>query len=163
MKQAFLAFLITVAAYCCFAQSPYNDVVLEQKEDYKKAEKEILKAADYLFKSPYDKDDLERLYAIEFIMKWMSGTPDYKFELSEKYSKPFSGETDLIGLYMAAMAKYAVENKDKGADPDKINLAAVKIVLGYSNKASNNLKQTGELKKMNAALKKGELEKYFKS
>ncbi|HVG16307.1 MAG TPA: hypothetical protein VM935_15155 [Chitinophagaceae bacterium] len=163
MKQAFLICLFSITAHFCFAQSPYNEIALEQKEDYKKAEKDILKAAGYLFNSPYDKDDLERLYAIEFIMKWMSGTPDYKFELNEKYSKPFSSETDLIGLYMAAMAKYAVENREKKIDPDNISLAAVKIILDYSNKPSNNLKQTGELKKMNAALKKGELQKYFGS
>jgi uncharacterized protein YfaS (alpha-2-macroglobulin family) len=163
MKKVLLICLSTLATYCCFAQSPYNDIVLEQKEDYKNAERDILKAANYLFGSPYDKDDLDRLYAIEFIMKWMSGTPNYNFQLSEKYSKPFSGETDLIGLYMAAMAKYALENKEKKADPETINLAAVKIVLGYSSKASNKLKQTSELKKMNAALRNGELQKYFGS
>jgi hypothetical protein len=35
------------------------------------------------------------------------------------------------------------------------------MVINYSNKVANNLKQTGELKKIAAALKKGELEKYF--
>jgi hypothetical protein len=62
---------------------------------------------------------------------------------------------------MGAVAKFALEHRDQAKDAAKLNLSAVKMVIDYSNKASNNLKQTGELKKMATALKKGELEKYF--
>jgi hypothetical protein len=157
-------FLLLLACFFTLytnAQNSYSEIKLEAKEDYKLAEPAVLKASNYLFTSKYDKDDLERLYAIEFIMRWMSGTPDFTFELDEKFSKPFVHETDLLGLYMSALAKYAIEHKEQAKDSKKLRLNAVKMVVEYSNKASNNLKQTGELKKLATALKKGELEKYF--
>ena len=143
------------------AQNAYDEIKLEAKEDYKLAEPAVLKASNYLFTSKYDKDDLERLYAIQFIMRWMNGTPDFTFELEEKFSKPFLQETDLLGLYMSGLAKYAIEHKEQAKDKKRLSLNAVKMVIEYSNKSSNNLKQTSELKKMATALKKGELEKYF--
>ena len=158
----FLALTIAAGiAISSFAQSSYSNIKLEEKEDYKIAEATVLKASEYLFTTKYDKEDLERLYAIEFIMKWMNGTPDFSFELNEKFTKPFLHETDLLGLYMGALAKFAIEHKDQAKDATTVNLNAVKIIIGYSSKPANNLKQTGELKKMAAALKKGELEKYF--
>ena len=158
----FLALTIAAGiAISSFAQSSYSNIKLEEKEDYKIAESTVLKASEYLFTTKYDKEDLERLYAIEFIMKWMNGTPDFNFELNEKFTKPFLHETDLLGLYMGALAKFAIEHKDQAKDATTLNLNAVKIIIGYSSKPANNLKQTGELKKMAAALKKGELEKYF--
>lgn len=161
MRKHLIFILLLFLASSGFAQSSYSEVKLEAKEDYQLAESVVLKASNYLFTTKYDKEDLERLYAIEFIMKWMGGTPDFSFELDEKFTKPFLQETDLLGLYMGALAKYAIEHKNEAANPNIINLNAVKMIINYSNKAANNLKQTGELKKLAAALKKGELEKYF--
>ena len=144
-----------------FAQSPYSTIKLETPGDYKVAEPAVLKATNYLFASKFDKEDLERLYAIEFIMKWMGGTPDFTFELSENFTKPFLDDTDLLGFYMGAVAKFALEHKAQAKETNVVNLNAAKMIVEYSSKAGNNLKQTGELKKMATALKKGELEKYF--
>ena len=144
-----------------FAQSPYSTIKLETTADYKVAEPAVLKATNYLFASKFDKEDLERLYAIEFIMKWMGGTPDFTFELSENFTKPFLDDTDLLGFYMGAVAKFALEHKAQAKEINVVNLNAAKMIVEYSSKPGNNLKQTGELKKMATALKKGELEKYF--
>jgi hypothetical protein len=157
----FLFMLGSFFALYTNAQNIYSEIKLDAKEDYKLAEPSVIKASNYLLTSKYDKEDLERLYAIEFIMRWMGGTPDFTFELDEKFSKPFLHETDLLGLYMGALAKYAIEHKEQAKDTKKLSLNAVKMVIEYSNKPANNLKQTGELKKMATALKKGELEKYF--
>ena len=161
MRKLLLLLIFSLTGIASFTQSTYANIKLEAKEDYQQAEPSVLKASDYLFTSKYDKDDLERLYAIEFIMKWMGGTPDFSFEMNEKFMKPFVEETDLLGLYMGAVAKFAIEHKEQVKDANAINLNAVKMVIDYSNKPANNLKQTGELKKLATALKKGELEKYF--
>ena len=160
MRNFLLLFLILIGVNSS-GQSAYNEIKLETTGDYKLAEPSVLKAANYLFTTKYDKENLERLYAIEFIMKWMGGTPDFTFEVDENFTKPFISETDLLGLYMSAIAKFALEHKTKADDTRAVNLGAAKMVAEYSNKSSNNLKQTGELKKMATALKKGELEKYF--
>ena len=159
MKIFLVLFLSLTIALASSGQSAYNDIKLKEPGDYKRAESSVLKAADYLFSTKYDKEDLERLYAIEFIMKWMGGTPDFTFEVDENFTKPFLSETDLLGLYMSAIAKFALKPKAQATDTKAINLAAAKMIVDYSNKPSNNLKQTGELKKMAIASKKGELEK----
>ena len=158
----FIFFIFTLCiSFTSLAQSPYSAIKLEEKGDYKIAEPAVLKATNYLFTSKYDPDDLDRLYAIEFILKWMGGTPDFSFDLSEKFTAPFMVDTDLLGFYMGAVVKYALEHRSMASDVNKVNVNAAKMIIDYSNKPANNLKQAGELKKMAAALKKGELEKYF--
>jgi hypothetical protein len=161
MKKFLFLIFFTGFQFISFSQNPYEGIRLETKDDYAPAETQVLKAAKYLFSTKYDKDDLERLYAIEFIMKWMAGTPAFKFELDEKFSKAFASEPDLIGLYMAGLSKTAIENKSRAATQNSFALGAIKLIIEYSNKPSNALKQTGELKKMATAYKKGELEKYL--
>lgn len=161
MIKFLLATVFSVFVLSVQAQSPFGEIKLEAKEDYKAAEQKVLEASNLLFTTKYDKDDLDRLYAMELIEKWMTGTPDYTFEIGEKFSKAFSSDADLLGMYMAAMAKYALENKEKAGDNKSIGLGATKMLIEYSSKLSNNLRQSGELKKMSAALKKGELEKYL--
>ena len=161
MRKLLLTIIATFLFATSFAQSVYSDIKLEAKEDYRLAEVSVLKASNSLFTTKYDKDDLERLYAIEFILKWMNGTPDFSFELDEKFTKPFLHETDLLGLYMSGLVKFVLEHKSQAKDANTISLNAVKMIIDYSNKPANNLRQTGELKKMATALKKGELEKYF--
>ena len=161
MSRIFLFFICFSLAGVSRAQSGYASVQLEQKTDFKKAEAQVLHASNLLLSTKFDKDDLDRLYAIQFLMKWMEGTPDYSLNLEGKYAKPFADDPDILGLYLAAMVRLAVENKNAVKDPASLQLNAVKKVLQYAAIPSNNLKLQGELKKMSAAFKKGELEKYF--
>lgn len=147
MKQILL---FALAAFICLSassQSSYSSLKLETSSDFKQAETQVLKAADYLFTTKFDEEDLERLYATEFIIKWMAGTPDYTFELNEKFSKAFAGNPEILNLYMSALAKLALEHPEKAKDGNYLGYNAVKMVIEYSNKSSNNLKQTTELKK----------------
>jgi hypothetical protein len=161
MKKLVLFTLLIFSLAFSFAQNAFNEIKLEAADDYALAEPKVLKAVNYLFTTKYDADDLERLYATELVMKWMAGTPDYTFEISEKFAGPFVKEAELLNLYMAAMAKFALENKENAKDANMVGLNAVKAVVEYSSKSSNNIRQSAELKKMAAALKKGELEKYL--
>lgn len=158
--------LLSTLVFCCFAalsypQQSFNEIKLEETADYMEAEPAVLKAANYLLSTKYDPDDLDRLYATELVIKWMAGTPDFTFEINEKFAKPFAAEAEFMNLYMIAMARFALENKEQAGDVNAVGLNAVKTIIEYSNKASNNIKQSGELKEMAAALKKGELEKYL--
>jgi hypothetical protein len=142
------------------AQTTY-EVPLVTEKDYSNAEKKVIEAATFLLSTKFDNDNLERLYATEFVMKWMAGTPHFTFQLNEQIARSFAEEPELMNLYMAAMAKYALENKNKAADTGEINLQAAKALIEYTARTANNLRQTGELKKMAAAMKKGELRKFM--
>jgi hypothetical protein len=67
----------------------------------------------------------------------------------------------VLSIYMASMAKYVLENKDKSATAKDIELNAFKSLLEYSQDVNNKVPQTKELKKAIDADKKGKLEAYL--
>lgn len=64
-------------------------------ESYKSGENQVLKCANYLFNNPADQAELNRLYSIQYIIKWMTGTPDYTFEIGENAMELTKGNSDL--------------------------------------------------------------------
>jgi hypothetical protein len=88
----------------------------------------------------------------------MTGTPDYSFTLDEVASKIIKGNDDLLGLYMAAMTKFVLENKALSKDQKIIKLNALITVLNYCEDPNNNIKRTKQLKKLSEAKAKGQLE-----
>ena len=137
----------------------FDQVKLDKGGDYKVAEPEALKAASYILATPFEKDDLSRLRSLQFIIKWMSGTPDYTFSLDKGATKIIKGNDDMLGLYMACMTKYVLENQSSAKDEKLVKLNSVKLLLDYCENSNNNIKLTKQLKKLSEANKKGELEK----
>jgi hypothetical protein len=150
----------TFITNCSFAQTvtDYDNVKLEQASDYKIADSFAVIASTYLFTTPFEKNDIQRLKSLSFIIKWMSGTPDYNFTLDEVAGKLIKGNDDLLGLYMAAMAKYSLQNKASAKNVKLVKLNAITILLNYCEDANNNIKMTKQLKKLSEAKAKGELE-----
>ena len=72
-----------------------------------------------------EKDNLDRLKSLQFIIKWMSGTPDYTFTLDNITSKVTKGNDDLLGIYMACMVKYCLENKASASDEKLVKLNSI--------------------------------------
>jgi hypothetical protein len=157
-KLLLLAFLL--ASFFSFAQTQpdYQNIRLEEKGDYKPADSFALKAASYVLSTPFEKDDINRLRALSFVIRWMSGTPDYGFTIDESVSKMIKGNDDLLGLYMAAMAKFCLENPSSAKDDKLVKLNAIKLLLAYCDNKDNNMKMTKKLEKLSEANKKGTLE-----
>jgi len=144
-----------------FAQTlpKFDEIVLEQASDFKNAEVDVIKAANYMLTTPFDKDDVNRLKSLQFIIKWMSGTPNYSFALDDMAAKLMKGSDDLLGLYMVCMAKYCLENPASAKDLKAVKLNSIKLVLTYCENDANKMKMNKQLKKLSEANKKGELEK----
>jgi len=159
MKKIFFAFLL-LSSNVLFSQNlpNFNDIKLDKAIDYKVADSFVLIATNYLLTTPFDKDDIGRLKSLQFVIKWMSGTPDYTFTLDEAATKIMKGSDDLLGIYMAAMSKFSLENKAASKDTKNVTLNAVKLLLNYCEKTGNNIKMTKQLKKLSEARAKGELE-----
>jgi hypothetical protein len=157
--------LTTLIALACTTQlfsqtAPVVDnVKLDAASDYKTAEPVAIQAADYLFATPAEKNNIDRLKCISFIIKWMSGTPDYTFTLGSESVKMSKGNDDVLSLYMAALTKYALEHKADAGNEKLLNLNAITMVLTYCENADNKIKMNKELKKLSEAKAKGELEK----
>jgi hypothetical protein len=160
MKKIILLLCLFASNYG-FSQSlpNYDNVKMEVKSDYVEADKVALVAANYLLSTPYEKNDLNRLKSLQFIIKWMSGSPDFTFTLDDVASKITKGNDDLLGLYMTSMSKFALENRAAAADAKVMKVNALKILISYCENEGNNMKMSKQLTKLAEANKKGELEK----
>ena len=136
----------------------YESIILEKGPDYKAADSLALEASTFLFATPFEKNNIQRLRSLSFIIRWMSGTPDYSFTLDEVASKLMKGNDDFLGLYMAAMTKYSLENTASSKDQKLVKLNAITMLLNYCENANNNMKMTKQLKKLSEAKANGQLE-----
>jgi len=165
MKKIAFGLLFGLVSSVTFAQTipDFDAIKLNKKEDFNAtADDAALQASNFLLSTPLEKDNLDRLKSLQYIIKWMSGTPDYMFELDEQATKFAKKNEDLLGLYMAAMTKYVLENKADSKDQSKIKLNAVKSVVVYAKDEKNKVKINGELKKAIEADANGQLSAYLK-
>ncbi len=162
-----ILFLLLLSTFCKISYSQnlpdFSSIKLETKDDYNSiANSAALQAANYLFTTPFEKQNIDRLKSIQYIIKWMSGTPDYNFSLDEQATKFAKKNDDLLALYMAAMTKYVLENKADSKDQNKIKLNAIKLIIAYVKDPNNKVIINNELKKIIDAEDKGKLSDYLK-
>ena len=152
---------------CCLysnAQTvPNFDLIkLEKPADYKAAEPFVLQTSTYLLSSPFKSENKDRINSLQFISKWITGTTDHSFIFTGVPEKVGKGNNDLLGLYMAAMAKYTLENKAAAKDAKVVELNAFTMLLNYCENKDNNLKMSKQLKKLSEAKQNGQLEEALK-
>lgn len=150
MKKIIFIALLALSCTMSFGQnfSELAKTEFKSKESYKPAESQVLTCANYLFSSPANQAELNRLNAIQYIIKWMSGTPDYTFDLGEKAMKLTDGNSDLLGLYMAAMSKVVLENTAQKLSSDEIYTQSEKIMVKYCSITDNKMKPSKKIKQL---------------
>ena len=150
MKKIIFIALLAFSCSLSFGQnfSELAKTEFKSKESYKPAESQVLTCANYLFSSPANQAELNRLNAIQYIIKWMSGTPDYTFDLGEKAMKLTDGNSDLLGLYMAAMSKVVLENTAQKLSSDEIYTQSEKIMVKYCSITDNKMKPSKKIKQL---------------
>jgi len=158
MKFAFLTLLTTLAALAGFSQSmpPIDSVRLATPADYRAAEPVALQVCNYILSTPSDDKSLPRLNGTRFLLDWMGGTPDYTFDLDKNVIKYFEKDIDLMGVYTAALASVAIENKVLIKEPRAITSLAVKKFIAYIGNINNKVDLNSKLQKMIAADQKGQ-------
>jgi hypothetical protein len=151
--------LLACSTSFAFAQNATDleSIKLESAADCEAAEPYALQASSYLFTKPFEKNDLTRLKSLQFIIKWMSATPAYKFTLDGVAEKLLKGNDELLGLYMGAMTKYTLENKSSAGNFDVVKLNSITMLLNYCENPANNIKMTKNLKKLSEAKANGQL------
>ena len=165
MKKTIFVLLFGILCQVTIGQTlpDFDNISLEKKEDFNStANNAALQSANYLFSTPMEKDNIGRLKALRYIIRWMSGTPEYNFTLDEHATRFAKKNDDLLGLYMAAMTKYVLENPSDSKDQNKIKLSAVKYIISYAGESANKVKINPELRKAIEADKKGQLPAYLK-
>lgn len=150
MKKIIFIALLALSCTMSFGQnfSELAKTEFKSAESYKPAESQVLTCANYLFSTPMNQAELNRLNAIQYIIKWMSGTPDYTFDLGENAMKLTDGNSDLLGLYIAAMSKVVLENTGPKLNNDEIYDQSEKILVKYCAIADNKTKPSKKIKQL---------------
>jgi len=146
-KLVLLLFVLTAST--SFAQI-YKDLpneVFLNKEDYGNSEDQVLEVSKFILSNPIQKDNSDRINAMQYLLKWMEGTPDYTFTIGETVMNLTGGDLDLMGVYFAAISETAIQNKKSGKTDEQTNEEAIKKFVSYAANKSNNVKANKELKK----------------
>ena len=154
-----LIFCISLSTAFSQTLPDFDKIKLETAADYRAADSVALTASNFLLIRPFDFNDINNVTSQLFILKWMSGTPDYGFTFADVTSKILNDKRDLTGLYLACLVKFCLENKSSAKDQNIIKLNSLKLLLTYCENPLNKVKMTKQLKKLSEANKKGELEK----
>lgn len=150
MKKIILIIAIAFAHHLSFCQN-FNELAnyeFKTVESYESEKNNVLMCANYLFNNPANQSEINRLRSIQYIMKWMEGTPDYTFEIDEKVIELTKGNPDLLGLYLAAMSKVVIENKDGELNNENIYNKAEEILVNYCSNSNNKMKPSKKIKKI---------------
>ncbi len=161
-KISTLLFLLTISIAFSQDFSDLNPNTLKSQEDLKKNEGRILECANYILTNPIDSKNNVRKDAMAAVIVWMSNTSAYTFIVDESIAPLMKKNDDVLGLYMAAMTKFVLENPEKSKDTKEIKLNGFQLMLEFCNSHSNNVKISKELKKAIDAMLEGKLNEYLK-
>jgi hypothetical protein len=142
--------------------SKLKDIQLKEKEDFIKAEDRILECSKYILTTPMDDENTNRINALQFMFRWMDGTPDYTFTLDETVGKLAQTSDALLGVYMACMCRYVLENKEKAKDQKEVKYNSVLLLIDYSSDPENKVEISGELENLIRAKDEHRLKEYIK-
>jgi hypothetical protein len=166
MKTKFFISAILLLGFImvCNAQdySKLKEIDLKDKEDFGKAEGKILECSKYVLTTPMDDENTNRINALQFLFRWMDGTPDYTFTLDETVGKLAQTSDALLGVYMACMCRYVLENKEKAKDVNEVKYNSILMLIDYSSDPNNKVEVSGELENLIRAKDEHRLKEYVK-
>jgi hypothetical protein len=156
--------VLLLSANVSYAQnfSNLDTIQLQEKSDYSKNDSVALACANFLLNTPVDVNDANRNNSARFLIRWMSGTPDYTFNIDESVGKVTQSNSMLLGIFLASATKYMLENKEQSKDANAVKFNSFLIYAQYCENPSNKLEQTKEIKKLIKAKDSNTLREYLK-
>lgn len=164
MRKGLLFIFLIFIGLSSFSQvlPNFKQIKLNKRVHFKEAEPAVNLTIAYLFNTPIDKKNKARAEAGQFLLKWMNGTPDYTFYLEEKETIYFNTDADLMLMYMAALTKFTLANKEI-KDQKTLILGTMNIVLPYLNNQEYKKTWSANLWQLAEAHQKGRLENFLYS
>ncbi|MEM9822540.1 MAG: hypothetical protein AAF985_15775 [Bacteroidota bacterium] len=149
MKNAFPLMAFLFLSLPLYSQSFESIVQAEFKseEDYQKQEPSVLFCANYMLDHPLIEEDIKRQASIQFILLWMEGTPDHTFSLGEEFMTLTNNDINLTGMYLAALAKTAIEGKGNLND-EQLKSKSQDLFIDYCANKENKVKKHKAIKKL---------------
>jgi hypothetical protein len=163
MKNFFTLIALSIFSLNVFSQSfqvPKN-YKLENKDDYARYEKSIVECIDWLLATPISQETEKRQAANDFLVKWLSGSPDVSVDI-EQQIVTFVDSPEYLLMFMGGWAKYAIENNDYTSKRNG-NIAGIEAVIEFYNKNKELIGKNKNVEKYVKLKENGELEKFIQS
>lgn len=165
MQNIILSIALLLSCACSNAQQSlpnFSVIPLKTEKDFtKEADDAALIAAHYIMSTPLSDNDISLKEATVYLIKWMAGTPEYTFELSEPVLRHVDETPSLMPVVVAAMAEFELQNKSQKNNAEKVNRYAIERLVKYAATSSNNVEPNNALKKALEADRKGKLNAYI--
>ncbi len=126
---------------------PYGDIKLDKQSDYAETESLALSAANYLLTVPFAEAEKNRSDALQFLSTWMTGYKEFTF-YKQGLLQDLAEDKNILSIYIAAVAKYSLENKTTSQNPLVVEINASKMTLNYCDNPVNHFKLKKKLRKM---------------
>ena len=149
------------SSLCSFGQDYFylEDIRLRKKSDFLDNESEAIKAIDYLMSTPVNKNNLNRKACTRFIIKYAEKTPFITMTLDETVSKVYTGNLDLLSMYIGLWLKSAINDKDKS---DEFYQEYILDQLSIYCNGGNGIVQNEVIKKLVKAGKSDAVKDFMK-
>lgn len=160
MKNYFLPLVLGFMAFSAFAQeSPVPEkYVLEEASDYEKYEDDIVECTAWLLNTAPDEQTEDQQRTGKFIVTWLGGSPDVEVEVNANVVTFINENPQMLLLFMAGWASYAIENESTRVSGNK---AGIEAVVTYYKKYKDQLNKDPHIEDYSKKIKKGELESWL--
>lgn len=142
-KVTVLAFFFILLLGSANAQDLTSIEKIELKEaaDYQKNENVALGCANYLLSRPVEKanNDIKHLKALQFLIRWMDGSPDYSFSIDASIDKASDSNPAVLAKFLASMVKYVMENISDKDNKPSVKYNSFLIFLDYCANPANQV------------------------
>jgi hypothetical protein len=82
----------------------------KNKDDYRKYEKEVVRAAQWLVAVPFNEQVEKRKQVSRFVVTWINGSPTVNVEINPTIMDFEKTNPGMLVVYMAGCARYVLEN-----------------------------------------------------
>ena len=162
MKKIIITFVLTLfAAISVTSQTKFDlpqNIELNKASDYAKYENDIVSAAKWLEETDLNQEAKKRKQVDVFIIKWVSGTPNFTIDMNQSLIKLYGDNHELLVLFMASYSAYSLENKNANKTA-ATKTGIVSMINVY--KKGISIKKSKEMEKAIKALDQNKLDEYI--
>lgn len=139
----------------------YDSYSLKSEADFELAEPAALEASNFMLTTPIYERQEDKMKSMQFLMKWMDGTPHYKFVIDETFDLLAEDDNAFMGVYLAAQVKFMVENKIMASDIDLVKIGMWEHIADYIDNPAHKVTLSPNMAQMSDANKNGTLEEFL--
>jgi len=151
-------FFLSQKGLCQDYSVPVN-YELKAREDYSRYEKNIIDAANWLMAIPLNEQKDKRKEVSSFVVQWVNGSPTVNVEINPIILDFEKKNQGMLVLYMAASAKYVLQNNYSNDMRAKHRAALRDLIKVY--KDGKGIQRDKKMEKLIKKDEKGQIDEWL--